>query len=204
MALANYTDLVTAVQNWSKRTDLSTLIPDFITLAEQEINGALDIRAQDTYSILSTVASTETVAVPTDIINTRALVVNSTTPNVVLQYKSPDQLHRDAVYADTGTPRAFTVIGSYFYLTPIPDAVYTMECYYKGRVPSLTSGSPTNYLITTYPDIYLFGTLMKLSEYIKDKDGFAWYQQKFTDAMTAANRQDWYSGSTMRVKADVS
>mgnify|MGYP006267571547 CR=1 FL=1 len=203
MALANYSDLQTSVSNWSKRSDLTSLFADFVVLAEEEINGQLDIRLQDTYITPSTVAGTETVSVPNDIINTRSLVVSSVTPNVALEYRTPDQLHKDWPYGTQSIPRAYSVIGSLFYLAPIPDAVYTLELYYKSRVPALTSTNTTNYLLTNYPNIYLFGVLKKLSEYIRDKEGFALYSDKFKAAIDAANAIDWYAGSMMRVKTDV-
>ena len=38
MALVNYSDLKTNIAAWLNRTDLTTVIPDFITLAESSFN----------------------------------------------------------------------------------------------------------------------------------------------------------------------
>lgn len=201
MSLNNYTDLQAAVANWLHRADLTSVIPDFITLAEKRINGDLDARLQDTVATLTTVANTQTVSSPVDVINIRSLVVQSS-PNVVLNYLTPDQFNYQYRGGDTGTPRSFTVIGSSIYLGPTPDAVYSIACDYKASVPSL-AGSGTNWLMTNYPHVYLMATLCASVMYTKDKDSLPAWETEYTEAIKSVNSIDWYSGSTMRVRGDV-
>ena len=47
MAITNYTELKTAVANHLARTDLTTNIPDFITLAEARLSRELETREQE-------------------------------------------------------------------------------------------------------------------------------------------------------------
>ena len=68
MALANYTDLKAAVASWMNRTDLTSAIPDFIALAEGRIARDMRLRSQVTETTLSTVAGTQTVALPDGIV----------------------------------------------------------------------------------------------------------------------------------------
>lgn len=203
MALATYSDLTASLTTWLRRSDLTGLYDDFIKLAEERINGDLDIRLQDTAVNISTVASTETVSAPADIINIRDLAVTSVTPAYVLKYRSPDQYRKDYPYQATGIPNIFTVIGGSIYLAPIPDAVYTLQCIYKAKIPNLNSGAPTNSLLTNYPNVYLFACLVKAAIYTKDTAGFQMWEDRYKAALTAANAVDWYSGSTMMVKGDV-
>ena len=42
MALANYSDLQSAVAGWLNRTDLTSQIPDFIALAESKLDSHPD------------------------------------------------------------------------------------------------------------------------------------------------------------------
>ena len=44
MALANYTDLQASVADFLNRSDLTTVIPDFITMTESDINRSLRVR----------------------------------------------------------------------------------------------------------------------------------------------------------------
>ena len=38
MAITNYTELKSSLADWLNRSDLTTVIPDFITLAESQFN----------------------------------------------------------------------------------------------------------------------------------------------------------------------
>ena len=202
MALANYTDLQAAVAAWLHRDDLTSIIPDWIALAEKRINGDLDARLQDTLATLSTVAATATVASPTDVINIRSLTVQSS-PNIVLDYLTPDQFNTQYAFGETGTPRSFSVIGTNIYLGPTPDAVYSIQCLYKAAITPLSSGSPTNWLMTNYPQVYLFATLCASVMYTRDDPALPNWESRYTEAVRSVNATDWYSGSTMRVRSDV-
>ena len=48
MSITNYSELQTAVAAWINRTDLTALLPDFITLAESKLNRRLRTRYQET------------------------------------------------------------------------------------------------------------------------------------------------------------
>ena len=203
MTIATYTDLTAPVGNWLHRTDLAAIIPDFITLAEKRINGDLDARQQDTDTTLSTVASTVTVAAPSDVVNIRSLTVQSS-PNTVLNYLTPDQFNDQYKWGETGTPRSFTIIGSNIYFGPTPDAVYSVQCIYKARVPSLSAGSPTNWLLTAFPSVYLNAALIEGGKYLKwALPDIADLEKRYAEAVESVNSTDWYSGSTMRVRQDV-
>lgn len=200
MSLTNYTDLQASVANFLHRSDLTAIIPDLITLAEIRINGDLDARLQDVKTTLSATSGIDNVALPTDIINIRHLSVASASPIVTMEYQSPDTLVTKHPFGAAGTPRAFSVIGTSAYMAPIPDANYTLTLIYKGRVPSL-SAAGTTWLMTNYPHVYLYGALCESAPYLKDDARIPVWEAKYTEAIDTVNSQDWYSGSTMRVRA---
>jgi len=70
MALSTYTELKASVADWLNRTDLTTIIPDFIALAEAQIERTLRTRQM----IVRTTASidTEYSAVPADFLESTA------------------------------------------------------------------------------------------------------------------------------------
>jgi hypothetical protein len=206
MSLANYTGLQSSIADWLHKASNSafiSVIPDIITLAEKRINGDLDARLQDTVSTLATVAGTQTVASPTDVVNIRSLTLQSS-PNVVLDYLTPDQFNTQYAAGTSEQPRAFTIIGTNIYLGPIPDAVYSIQCIYKALVPALSSGSPTNWLLTNYPQVYLAACLVTAARWLRrPKDEIADYEALYVEGIDSVNSVDWYSGSTMRVRSDV-
>jgi hypothetical protein len=76
MALNNYANLKAAVIDYSGRDDLSARIDDFIQLCETDIyyneKTPLRIRTMETTVQLSTVAGTQTLALPTDYLESRS------------------------------------------------------------------------------------------------------------------------------------
>ena len=201
MSLANYADLQASIAGWLHRTDLTAIIPDFITLAEKRINGDLDARMQDTIVTLTTSAGIAFVASPADVINIRSLNLLSN-PNVALDYMAPDQFNK--VYADgrAGLPQAYNIVGSNIYLAPTPDAAYPIQMTYKAQVPSLAANG-TNYLMTNYPQTYLMAALCESAKYTVNDPRLQMWEMAYGEAIKSVNMQDWANGSTMRVRVDV-
>ena len=202
MALATYTDLITEVGNSLHRADLASRVPVFVTLAEHRIFSDLNSRYQDTVTTLTCTASTETISLPSDFINARTVVIVGQTPNVVLDYKSPDQYQAEFPWGEESTPQAYTIIGSSMYLAPIPDSEYTIRLAYQQRVPSLAANE-TNWLMTNFPAVYLYATLSAACADIKDGDAMQKWEALYHAAINGVNAQDWASMATMRVKSDV-
>jgi hypothetical protein len=153
MALANYTDLLAAVANWLERGDLTARIPEFITLAEAEFNRRL--RTSEMERTATATLTEDRVAVPTDFLGLRSFVLDGVVTR--LDYVPPGDFF-DIV--GSGTPHIYTIADGMFQLRP---SVTTGTCrivYYQS-IPPLTSGSPTNWLMTRWPDLYLFSTLMQ-------------------------------------------
>lgn len=205
MALDTYANLQTSVIDWLKRqgdSSIAAVVPDWIALAEKRINGDLDARLQDTVVTLTATSGVQTVAAPSDVVNIRSLTVQSS-PNMVLDYVSPDQFNQQYMWGDTGTPRMFTVIGSNIYLGPIPDSAYSIQCVYKAAVPALSNTNTTNWLLTNFPQVYLFGTLCESIMYTRDETALPAWETRYQEAIASVNSTDWFSGSTPRVRSDV-
>lgn len=204
MAIDTYANLQTSIANWLHRTDLTALIPDFITLAEKRMNGEIYSRFMQTTATLtcapgSTLAA-RYVTLPSDLIDMKRLTV-LTEPAVVLEYKSPDQLVEDNAYQlSAGIPQNFTIVGNMVEMSPPPDSAYSLELIYMQRVPSLSNVNTTNWVLTESPNIYLFGALSASVGYTQDESHLPLWESKFKDAVKDINNVDWYTGTTMRVK----
>jgi hypothetical protein len=202
MALGTYAQLQASIADWLHKDNLTTVIPDFITLAETQLNADLDSRGQETRTSLTANTTTNLVALPTDMLEMRRLTITSTTPYRVLEYKSPEQLYADTVYiTTTEEPVAFTVIGPNIELNCIPDAAYTLEIVYRQKLTALSVSNTTNWLLTGYPNTYLFGSLLQSAPWIQDDDRIVVWQKMYRDAVQMVNSIDWYSGSGLRVRA---
>jgi len=199
MTIATYSDLQTTVANWLNRTDLTSTIPDLITLAESRLSSDLKSRSMETKVTLSTVANTVIVAIPSDMVEMRRIQVLSN-PNIVLSYRTPDEISQDYPYGQTGTPTVFTVVGNNIEVYPIPDGVYSLELTYVQRIPALSASNTTNWCLTSWPNVYLFATLLEAAPFLMNDERIPVWKQKYQEAVQGVNSVDWYSGSTMKVR----
>ena len=201
MALTNYTDLQTSVANFLHRTDLTSVIPDLIQLAETKMYRDIDAKLQDTIATLSTATGVETVVLPSDFINMRSLVVVSS-PNATLDYYAPDAYFAAKPWSSAGKPAIYTIINNTLYLQDVPDAIYSLKVVYRAKVPALATAS-TNWLMTNFPNVYLYGTLCEAAPYLLNDERLPMWSAKYQEAIQTVNQQDWANASTLRVRGDV-
>ncbi|WP_213941190.1 hypothetical protein [Pseudomonas sp. dw_612] len=200
MSITNYSELQASVASWLNRGDLTANIPDFITLAEAQLCTDLKTRAMEAKTTLVTVAGVNSVSLPTDMLEMRRLQVLGTY-NQPLSYRSPDEISVDFSSNTAGQPVVFTVIGGNIELAPIPDAVYSLELTYQQRIPALSASNITNWLLSAWPNAYLYASLLAATPFIMNDARIGTWAQLYSQAVNSINGVDWYSGSTMTVRA---
>jgi len=203
--ITTYSELQSSVASWLHRTDLTALIPDFITLAEARLQGDVVSRSMEVRTTLTCSPGSDVtaryVALPADMLEMKRLTL-MTDPAVVLEYKSPDQLVADNSYLlSSAIPTCFAVVAGNIELSPPPDSAYDLELVYYQKIPALSVSNTTNWLLTANPNAYLFGSLLASIPYTQDESRQALWNQKYQEAIETTNSIDWYSGSTMRVRA---
>jgi len=193
MALANYSDLKAAVQDWSHRNDVASRIDDFILIAEQEMYNnrvePLIVREQEFRATADTGIIDSFIALPDGFNRMRRLLIDDKTTDATqfeLKFYPPEVLPSVSV---AGMPGAFTVT-SQLEFNRVPDAVYNIEMQYFGTPTPLSSANTTNDILTNYPTIYLAGCLWALYRWAKDTESAAGAYDDFIGAIRGANKSD--------------
>ena len=191
MALATYNDLKTSIGDWLNRSDLTSVIPDFISLAEAQIERTLRTRQMIVRANAS--FSAEYGAVPADFLETKSLKLTSTNPQQPLSFLSIDSMDAQATqHTASGRPKFFTVVGGQFRLLPVPDTTYTTELTYFAKLTKLSTSVSSNWLLASSPDAYLYGSLMQAAPYLQDDARIqTWatlYERALNDLRTADDR----------------
>ena len=191
MALTTYTELKTSVADWLNRSDLTAAIPDFISLAEAQIERTLRTRQMIVRANASFDAQYG--AVPADFLETKSLKLTSTNPESPLSFLSIDALDAEMTkYTASGRPKFFGIVGGQFRLVPTPDANYTTELTYYAKLTKLSSSVASNWLLASSPDIYLYGSLLQAAPYLQDDARIqTWatlYERALNDLQTADDR----------------
>lgn len=163
MALATYSDLQSAVASFLHRTDLTTQIPDFIVLAEADLQVRANLSQWETTSSLS--FTTGTASLPSDFSQAISVVYGSQTGG--LKFLPTTQFDEYAAWASSGEPVYYTITGSSMKISPTATGSATMR--YMAGFTALSSGAPTNSLLTLFPDAYLNGSLTHANVWLQDE-----------------------------------
>jgi len=203
MAITTFTELQTAIANSLARTDLTTNIPDFITLCEARLSRELETREQEKRAQATLAVGDEYTALPTDLREVREVKLN-TSPNTVLEYMSPVALDNTYPSGANGKPVAYSIVGTEMKLRPVPDSTYTAEIIYVGSLEALSSSNLTNTMLTRHPDAYLTGSLVEAYLYLMDDQRAQLYDQKFSRIIEEIRKDEQrahYGTGTLQIQS---
>jgi len=144
-------------------------------------------------------------AVPADWLQTVDFVVEAN-PVVTLEFITNEKLDKlRETYTSSGTPKFYTIVGQELEVLPVPDsATLTGEITYYSKIPNLTDVSPTNWLMNSSPDIYLYGSLLQSAPYLVDDSRipvWASMYQKLVKDLEIADQKARVGDSTLKMKA---
>lgn len=181
MSLTNYTDLKAAIASRLHRTDLTTQIVDYITLAEKRLNRLLKLTDQEIESSLTATVSSRSITLPSDFGTPIALYLTTYLPRLEFEYKLPTEMQ---VFSSNGPASYWTIDGTVLKTDAPADQAYTYTLRYVSEY-DLASTS-TNSLLTSYPDVYLYGALIEGAIDIQDDAQAGRYSQRFSQALQEA------------------
>jgi hypothetical protein len=196
MTIATYTDLKSAIANWLHRSDLSSVIPDFIALSESEFNRR-NLIGQVTTTTLS-VSGVSTV-LPTGWGGVKSVTVTAYGLN-----RDIDQVDEQVIrtYNASGYPKHYAISGNNLLIAPVPDGAYSVTLTYWAKIDALSDSNPTNWLLTAYPDLYLWRGVCEGARYTRDNDlaqlAEGRYQQVLADIEIADAQRQFGPAPMMR------
>lgn len=173
MAITTYSELKTAIANWLNRDDLTSVIPDFIALAETDFNRKLRTR-QMIVRATATLAD-QYISLPSDFLEIDGYIQLNSSPPRKLTPVSPEQMQieRRRKGDVPGIPDTFTVIGDALEVNATPNQSFEIEMAYFQKVPALSATNTSNWLLQKHPDLYLYGALMQAANYIWEDERLA-------------------------------
>lgn len=182
MALSTFAELKASIADWLNRADLTSQIPDFITMAEARFNRELRCDDMDESATLTITSGAATV--PTGLLSVRSIKLTSD-PYTVLKYQPPSVIE-EADPEDTGAPGFYTRVGAGFVMWPPTSAAARIR--YRKVLTPLSDGAPSNWLLASHPDLYLATPLALAYGLIKDEQRFQLWESAATGLIAAINR----------------
>ena len=188
MALdGTYTGLKASVADYLNRSDLTSTIPDFITLAEAQMNRRLRVSG-----MIANVTATVTanyITAPADMLQPISVQIATQEP---LGQVSPDALatfNYNFPSGQGGQASSFASINGNLQLDLGLISGTVVELIYYQKIPPLATNA-TNWLLTAYPDAYLYGALTQAAPYLRQDDRLQVWASLFQTALADIQSAD--------------
>jgi hypothetical protein len=206
----NYSELVSAIQDYTENTFSAADINIFIKQAEQRIYNTVQLPALRKNVTGNTTASNKYLAAPSDWLATFSMAIVSASGSYSYLLNKDVNFIREAYPAptDTGAPEYYALFDqNTFILGPTPNSSYTVELHYFYYPESIVTAN-TTWLGNNFDSALLYGSLLEAYTYMKgESDMVALYKQRYDEALAllkqlgdGKDRQDAYRSGQVRYK----
>ena len=217
MALS-YTQLQTAVQDYTENTFSATDFATMTRLAEQKIYNATQAPITRKNSVIPLVIGTSTVSLPADFLSTFSVAVVLANNNWEYLLNKDVNFLRESYQNPTvtGTPKYYALYGNIsdplvqtLQVAPTPSATLNLQVAYNAYPESITTAATgRSWLGENYESVLFNGVLLETARFMKqEQDVLAMYEKEFTQSLTlfknlteGKNRQDAYRNGQTRSK----
>ena len=194
----NYSQLVTAVSDYTENTFQTTDMNTFIQQAEQRIYNMIQFPSLRKNVTGVTSTGNKYLACPGDFLSVYSMAVYPTGGEYSYLLNKDVNFIREAYPqpTDTATPKYYALFGPQstneaeltFILGPTPDAIYNVELHYFYYPTSIVTAVNT-WLGDNFDTVLLYGTLVEAYTYLKgEQDMMALYDGKYKEALALAKR----------------
>lgn len=187
MSLSTFDGLKSAIADYLDRDDLTSQIPDFITLAEARHKKPTDqggVRIKELITREALTVDARQVSLPTrflEPINLRLL----TNPVTVLNYVPWHEMAR--IRDETSDKPNYYTIGNEFEFDHSPDSSYSGEIIYYKAVEPLSDSNTSNSILTADPAVYLYGALLASAPFLMDDPRLVVWKTLYDEAANGLN-----------------
>lgn len=176
--MSTFAQLQADIAAWLMRSDLEQIIPVFIRHGESRLNKRIRHRLMEQSATL-TFSGTGVATLPTDFLEARSVSTTVAGRPVFLEYVEPDSaewmfLHRPSV------PKYYTLIAET--IVTRPAVTQPAQLSYYARIQPLSVAAPTNWLLTRFPEVYLYAALIEGAVYLRDQELLSHYAQLLNDS----------------------
>ena len=203
----DYTEIVDLALSYSDRQDeeVTSRIDKFIKIMESRANRKLRTFDMSIRAELAMIPDQLYYGLPPDFGGLRDIEIVGTTGSSrkTLSYASPEQLNQLQNRGGHTNKIWYTLIAKQVQIWPAQDDDKTLEIIYYQRLENLSSTNPENWLSEINPDAYIFGILVEISSFTKDKETALMWDVRFLGALaeiTEEDASDRWSGTALEMR----
>jgi hypothetical protein len=213
----NYTELKTAVENYTENTFSSTVFAELTKLAEQKIYNSVQLPALRRNVTGTLTSGNQYLSAPTDFLSVFSLAVIDALGAYTYLLNKDVNFIREAYPSpsSTGTPKYYAIFGPTsndpnelsLILGPTPNAALTAELHYFYYPQSIVDAG-TSWLGDNFDSALFNAVMVEAARYMKqEQDIVAMYDKEYQQSLTllknlgdGKNRQDAYRSGQLRTK----
>lgn len=201
MAIDTYAKLQVSIQDEVNRkggslaanvtigaTTIEGKVQRAIANCEVRVRQLIRVRQQETSTSIAFTSGITAYALPGDFRSARLMYLDQD-PIVTLEQDSLESIVSDYPSNTTGQPAKFAIVGSSFYVRPIPQGGTAKLFYYQDLV-SLSDAAPSNWLLTACPNVYLYGSCLELTPYLRDDERIQLWKGAFDESIALLTGDD--------------
>jgi hypothetical protein len=211
----NYSELTTAIQDYTENTFSATELATFVEQAEQRIYNSIQFPSLRKNVVGSFTAGNRFLQCPDDFLAAHSLSVSADGDRYTyLLNKDANFILEAYALSDTGTPQHYALYGPrsdnanelVFVVGPTPLGNYTAILHYYHYPTSIVTAG-TSWLGDNFDSVLLYGSLVEAYTFMKgEPDLLSAYNTKYNEALQLAKRlgdglerQDSYRSGQVRV-----
>jgi hypothetical protein len=200
----NYTELTTAIQDYTENTFSADQLATFVTQAEERVFNTVQFPSLRKNVTGTLTANNKYLSSPGDFLAVYSLAVIDPTGAYEYLLNKDVNFIRQAYPNPTsvGIPRYYALFGPTttnsnppvltnelsFILGPTPNSAYSVELHYF-FYPASISVAGTSWLGDNYSPVLLYGSLVEANTFMKgEPDMTAMYEAKYKEALAQAKR----------------
>jgi hypothetical protein len=199
MTISTYTELKAAVADYMNRSDLTSQIVDFITMAEGDINTVSRLIHQETTATVTIVAGQDYNTLPTGFQEAIDFYYSDTLEK--LEQIPFGKLNDYRLLSSSTTRPEYYAVSDKIYYEATPDAGYTAKMAYLKKW-DIASDS-TNWLLTNHPAAYLYGALVHAEPFLANDARIVTWKAMWQDKLDMLNRLSAKNRGNAKLGVDV-
>lgn len=196
--MKTYEDLKKAVAvylGWDAGGEIEEYLPQIIRLAEVRMQRDVNLRCMERTGYRYIEGGQSDVWLPEkridgdwDVFSSMREVALEGQPNINLHYGTPDDFTDYS--GQVGQPIIYTLVGRTMRVAPIPEKQYKILLTYYAEIPPLSDIQKTNEVLLTYPDLYLYSSIIEAIPLLRSSEPLEIWNAKYKDAMISATDHD--------------
>jgi hypothetical protein len=192
----NYSKLKEVIADFANRQDLATQIPVFIEMTEARLRRDLRDKTRMTQRAEAMVYG-EYFPLPCNWVETTKVIAGGR------PLRLTDSFNIERVELSEG-PKFYRHAGDQLQLLPAVEGdPISFEMEYLEFPEALSDDNPTNWVLDTYPDIYIYGAMLQVAPFLMDDTRLPMWAQAYGEAVKSANGSSENarsSGSALRLQ----